>query len=224
MSNYIAHSSERNKEIAKRTLGDETLQAIAKEYGITRERVRQIGYALTGITKHSLSTERTKRRKENEMFVAFATAMSIALSNELRCRVCGAYNIRAGLAAYLHEGSDYYLCCSCGCTKIYEVLRYRIERDMYNLYQATSILNRREKFSNSMISHAQRIKAGTADKLEDRYYVWDDSKAAKAILEVRHLRTVLGTESYFDDDIMTVEIRDSQTRNSLHESSNAVPS
>jgi hypothetical protein len=216
------YQSERNKEIAKRTLGDETLQAIASDYGITRERVRQIGFSVTGVSKRALSEARTERKRTKRIFDQFSKAMEVALLNDLRCRVCGAHNIRAGRSAYNSGGNENYYCCSTECTVFYGLLRYRLERDEYNMYQATCIIKHQENHTKSMIEHARRVKAGVASILPERFYVWEDSKATAALKEVRRLRTVLRTTELFDDDIMTVEIRDPETRNSLHESSNAV--
>lgn len=56
--------SERNREILRRRLAGETLQAIADGYGMTRERVRQIVNTLDPSANHTVKTERSTRNAE----------------------------------------------------------------------------------------------------------------------------------------------------------------
>ena len=119
---------ERNATIGKRVLGGETLQSIGDDYGITRERVRQISLKVNGVTKlvinEQIKAQEIIRRINRESLVS----MEIAWHNMLRCDLCGGWNIRGGRSAFKDGTSDYKLC-SPECSKHYLILRYRIDRE-----------------------------------------------------------------------------------------------
>lgn len=56
--------SERNREILRRRKAGETLQEIADDYGLTRERVRQITEQLEPGVNHKIKAERSERNAE----------------------------------------------------------------------------------------------------------------------------------------------------------------
>jgi hypothetical protein len=198
---------DRNAQIAKRVREGETLQAIGNDYGLTRERIRQISLKKNGVTKMVLNRERNAKKAIDRINAEASVAMEIAIYNNLRCELCGAWNIRAGRSAFKRDGVTTYDLCSTECSKRYLILRYRVHRGTNDQHQATSILRRNNGFSKSQIKHAKRIKAGTAGKHPEKYYVREGGKAAEAVEYARRQRRVLGTEHLFNDDISTVETK-----------------
>lgn len=182
-----------------------TLQAIGDVFGITRERVRQIVKLYTGEGKLAINARLNKAKAAKAIDDTVYDAMDAALSFNLHCIVCGAWNIREGKA--LNEsGESRYRTCSKQCSKDRHKIRHRIERELFRETQAKHILLHRERFNKYMVDHAERIMSGDVEARYDSRLVHRGTATYDAVMRVRNLRASLGTTDMFDDDIATVRI------------------
>ena len=177
-----------------------TMTTVGNEFGLTRERIRQIVLRDTKLSGHeiqaSLKAEKSQKRLESD----FHDSVKATLRNNWKCNVCGGWNVRKGYA-YIRgiRNANPFERCSHECTKLYEKLRFRFDRDSYNKYQAMSILNRdTSKFAKQ---HAENILSGVNVVYENRYYTQSGSMNEVAVERVALLRKALGTEHLFDDSL-----------------------
>jgi len=198
----------RNREICYRILtGGETLDAVGQEYGVSRERIRQLVLEGTGRTKREINEE-TKRKKNSILYSKRTSiAMRVALDGNMRCVTCGGHNIRGGWSAYVNDGVSKFQACSNDCAQDYLVLRHRLKRREYEMHQAVSILKHKSKFPKFAVDHARRTREGSAGHHPNRYFVKKGTKSYRSVVRVRKLRKALGTEDMFTDEISTMEIR-----------------
>lgn len=182
----------RNQEIVKKyRSGKYTLEQLGAEYGVTRERIRQIckeaGY--TGAEKMEKERTRKAEAKKRAADQKLVKAIVKAKKKGWTCPVCGSLNVRRGMR-------DDYRTCSSECSALYVILRPRIDREHWQLVQAKAIVRRskRESLPKYSVDHAKHVIAGTAGTHPERYYYRPESKAGVAYERMLELRSQLGTE------------------------------
>lgn len=179
------------KIVALYKTGKYSLQEIGSRYNITRERVRQICYR-HNFTGSDRIEQAKKMRAEQDAVLREkkkSAAIRRAKENNWTCPVCGVLNVRRGFR-------DTFKTCSTECSRLYVLLRPRIERNEYAAYQARSMI-RRDALQEQpafKVNHARRVLADEAVKHPERYYYREDSMAGQAFERMLELRRELGTE------------------------------
>lgn len=203
----------RNFAISERALNGETLQNIANDYGLTRERIRQIVFLHTGRTKRDINEVHMEKIRDMRRKFLCHSAMEIAFQYELTCIVCGAWNIREGKSRYLNgawrkkDVVPHFLTCSADCTDDFRVIRHRLYRRTYMMHQSNHILSNKERYDTYSVSHAERIRDGENVLHPGRWHTNKGTASYDAVIRVRKLRKALGTEHMFDDEISEMRIR-----------------
>lgn len=198
---------DRNEVISKRALKGETLEEIAADYDLTRERVRQVILLHTGRSKRNINTEVRKKVERLRLNFLMHVSMETAMDKELTCVVCGAWNVREGRSRYLNKGSHRFNTCGKECARDFHVLRHRLNRSEYMIHQSNHILSHAEKFDKYTLSHAENVRDGKNVLRPERFHVRKGTASYDAVMRVRKLRKTLGTEHLFDDEISSMNVR-----------------
>ena len=189
----------RDEEICNLVIAGATMTNVAGQFGITRERVRQIVLRDTSRTGREIHKATKDAKEQRRIDLDFRDATTATIKNDWRCGVCGGWNIRRGYS-YIRGKRNYlpYERCSQECSELFGKLRFRFDRDTYNQYQARSILLRGGTDKHQE-RHASNILAGINVAYTERYYTQAGSKNEIAMERVASLRKALGTEHLFDD-------------------------
>jgi hypothetical protein len=200
----------RDNEIIKMRFDEgATLQEIGEKFRISRERVRQIIHRDTagrgGDIYRGLKRKRQEVQEARELEWKAMEAMAVAIANNMRCKVCGGWNIRGG-GYYADHGKQHYTTCSQECASLFLKTRHVIDRDEFRRVQARSVLHHRQYRSEIAIAHAERVLEGANEDDPSKWVTHVGTGNHYAIVRIRNLRTTLGTVEDFDDGLFDVRI------------------
>lgn len=167
---HVQRSDQRREAIAARYATGETMESIGFDYGISRERVRQL-LADVGITGAEAAAQRRDARALEELMRRCESAQP--------CAVCGAWVLwrRASRA------------CSPECVVAWNntAVRYQLDaefREDHRRRQAKSILRHADNRTASQVAWATRMLSDTPPQ-RNRSYTVPGSKASEALESVR---------------------------------------
>lgn len=199
-------NEERDKKICQSVLDGATMTEAGEQFGITRERVRQIVLRDVHVSGRALQKRRKEAKRKKQIETDFRNTVTATIENDWTCDICGGWNLRRGYS-YIRGIRDYlpYERCSKECSYLYGKLRFRLDRDTYNKNQARSVLaNSENEYARS---HAENVLAGTNVEHSERFYTQAGSLNSKAIERIIELRKTLGTEHLFGDSFPTKVIK-----------------
>jgi predicted nucleic acid-binding Zn ribbon protein len=147
-----------------------TLQEIGDQYGLTRERIRQILDRSYGDRVHFIR----QVNKESDTRVR-------AKKSAKTCPVC------------LREHNRSATTCSHRCSELHVLTRYRRDgdyRERHRIFRAKSVRKHKDKYTPDQVRHAEAILDGTARRYtRARWHA--RSRAAAAVLEMEGLRGII---------------------------------
>lgn len=167
----------RNARIVERRVEGATLQEIANEYGITRERVRQICGARdrehTAKARKAQADKRARRlARDREKYLREVEQSSRA------CVVCH---------AKMHpETPERIRTCGGECAEVWAKARYYIDAEQWERHRmsvARSIINHAHKRTDSELAWANKIVSGEAPEPRGRWTV-AGSEVERLVTEV----------------------------------------
>jgi hypothetical protein len=149
-----------------------TLQMLGDEYGLTRERIRQIialVYPNAASRKRQLQAARDKQRRNQEELEKVRQARE----DNQRCVICGDLMLTR----------RQWRTCSPECSEAYMTIRYlpEISGNRHAVHVATSIIRHSEKYKNTQIAWAKRVLTADGDVAPNRRYLVPGSKSAETV-------------------------------------------
>lgn len=169
--------SRRNREIVDKRVGGMTLGQIAREYGLTRERVRQICTREEPDHTDKSRAAREQREMLAEQERRFQWEREVEASDRT-CAVCLS-NMHPSTPARVKT-------CGGECAEVWAKARYHLDRDQWSRHResvARSILNHADKRRESEIAWAERVVAGDAPEPRGRWFV-AGSEVERLVTEV----------------------------------------
>jgi hypothetical protein len=158
-------------EIARRyTTTDDTLQDIGDDYGVTRERIRQI--LPVGVKQAKKLNQEARRRSD-----AFNAACQRAIDNNLVCVVCSSWILRRA------SGGVHTITCSPECAEAWLHLRTFDEFDKHRQQMARTYLANSEKYPRQQ--EWAKAMLGPNPPPRNRRWVRPGSARAEAIRKHR---------------------------------------
>lgn len=171
-----------HERIAKRRLAGATLQEIADDYAVTRERIRQIVKEYDPTIPAQVKSERKRThslRLRADLDAQLREQMQEALDFDLKCVVCGAWVLR------LNRGkTGMNVTCSPEHAEAWPILRTFDETDEHRRHVARTILRNPEKHSESKVRWAQRMLSDNPPP-PDRRFFHEGSQRAELIRKYR---------------------------------------
>lgn len=161
----IDRMSARNDVIVSRRLSGATLGQIAREFGLTRERVRQIcTRADVNHTRVSRQVrEANAEREQREQQIRWEEEVK---ASDRRCAVCGS-QMHPSVASRIRT-------CGGECAEVWAKARYHLDEDQWRRHRqsvAKSIINNSGARSDSEITWATKVIEGQAPPPRGRWLV-----------------------------------------------------
>lgn len=177
-SGYTPIPEEEYPKIAQRRLNGETLQSIADDYDVTRERIRQIAKQVN--PEIPIKLKRARRAEESKaaeerLAKRFIQACQKAIEEDRKCYSCGGWILRPGAGA---------VNCSEECSRAYVILRYVDDPQAHRQNIANSILNHPEKHPPTRIEWAESVLSGENTE-RNRTFLLKGSKRSEIIRKYR---------------------------------------
>lgn len=167
--------------IADRYRRGETYANIGADYGVTRERVRQVikdtDPAAIAVKKRVAETAKITKQEEREWEKLQSLARE-AIARDLRCVVCGAWVLRTRR----RPGREHT--CSTEHADAWLTLRSFDEHEEHRRHAAQAILNNADHYDSGKIERAKAVVAGKAPPPNRRFFV-PGSKRAQIIKKYR---------------------------------------
>lgn len=171
--------------IAGRYIGGESYAAIGRDYGVSRERIRQIVKEVQPDAKarrralEALNENVKAQRQAEAEAQRFIDRLQEVIDQDLRCATCGGWVIRDT------GRDDENKTCSSECAKAWVVLKSfpEVAGDVHRNHMATSILGNKEKYSDAEIEWAQRMQEDAPPP--NRRWVQEGSRRAEVLKKYR---------------------------------------
>lgn len=157
------------ESLAERWMWGETLQEIADEFGVSKERIRQLIQRYLAAT--GTSPEEIRRAKKRDRRAATASRDARAIYEELlrrmsagrHCEICGGYNLRDKRTKT----------CSTECAALMKTTaRYWTSPERHENHRrqvAQSVLRHPDKYSDRTVEHARAVLSDAPPPPNRRY-------------------------------------------------------